>query len=294
VKEALQFDYTAVGHVTVDVLSDDSRHPGGSAFYSALQAARLGQRTLILTRGVPREIEELLEPYGGELELRVLRAPRTTTLETSGWGASRSQRVLAWAGPIEHRGRLETGILHLAPVAGELGGRWRAPGAYVGLTPQGMIRRWPRAGGVVSPAPPSPWSVELAGHCDALVLSREERPICTPMIERTLQGGGLVLVTAESHPTRVLLGDGSSLEVEVPPIREPLEDLGAGDVFAAACFVELAQGADPGGAAALATAAAAVRMQGVGAGAIGDLAAIRARLGEAAGRGSRVGSPRSG
>jgi hypothetical protein len=278
VKEPLQFDYTAVGHVTVDVLRDGSRHPGGSAFYSALQAARLGMRTLILTRGVPREIEELLEPYAAEVELRVLRAPRTTTLETSGWGEERCQRVLAWAGPIEHQARLDTAVLHLAPVAQELAGRWRAPGAYRGLTPQGLIRRWPRAGGAVSLRAPSRWSERLAGSCDALVLSRYERPICTPMIERTLDSRGLVLVTAESRPSRILLGEGETLEVAVPRIREPIEDLGAGDVFAAACFVELSRGTGPGEAAAFATAAAAVRMKGAGAGAIGDAAAIGARL----------------
>ena len=47
----MQFDYTTVGHVTIDVLDDGSRRAGGTAFYSALQAARLGRRALIVTRG---------------------------------------------------------------------------------------------------------------------------------------------------------------------------------------------------------------------------------------------------
>src|SRR2546429_8874944 len=58
-----RFDYTTVGHVTIDVLADGSRRPGGTAFYSALQASRLGLRALILTRGAVPEIERLLEPY---------------------------------------------------------------------------------------------------------------------------------------------------------------------------------------------------------------------------------------
>ena len=99
--------------------------PGGSAFYSALQAARLGQRALILTRGVPGEIEELLEPYRGELELEILPAPQTTTLETVGAGAARAQRMLAWAGPIDEDVAIDTSILHLAPVARETPRRWR-------------------------------------------------------------------------------------------------------------------------------------------------------------------------
>src|ERR1019366_412425 len=116
VKGTLQFDYTAVGHVTVDVLADGTRRPGGSAFYSALQAAPLGRRTLILTQGVPGEIEQMLEPYRDELELRVLPARRTTTFEPSGWGPTGAQHVLAWAGPIERDLKLDTAILHLAPV----------------------------------------------------------------------------------------------------------------------------------------------------------------------------------
>ena len=62
--------------MTVDVIAtDSSRRPGGGAFYSALQAARLGLRTLILTQGSAPEIEELLGPYSDELELRVIPAP---------------------------------------------------------------------------------------------------------------------------------------------------------------------------------------------------------------------------
>jgi len=127
VNHDLHFDYTTVGHVTIDVLDDGSRQAGGTAFYSALQAARLGLRTLILTRGRAEEIEALIEPFRGELELRILPASHTTTLQTTGSGSHRSQRVLAWAGPIAEELELDTSILHLAPVARESPGRWRAP-----------------------------------------------------------------------------------------------------------------------------------------------------------------------
>jgi len=117
VKAELHFDYTTVGHVTIDVLEDGSTQPGGAAFYSALQAARLGLSAQIFTRGNEREIEELLQPYRDELELRIQPARQTTTLQTSGHGESRSQRVLAWAGPIAEDLDFDTSILHLAPVA---------------------------------------------------------------------------------------------------------------------------------------------------------------------------------
>jgi sugar/nucleoside kinase (ribokinase family) len=66
--------------------------------------------------------------------------------------------------------------------------------------------------------------------------------------------------------------------VDVPALECPLEDLGAGDVFAAALFVSLAGGSAPEAAARFAMAAAAVRMSGRGAGAVGDRVMIERRL----------------
>jgi sugar/nucleoside kinase (ribokinase family) len=54
------------------------------------------------------------------------------------------------------------------------------------------------------------------------------------------------------------------------------DDLGAGDVFAAAFFVALAEGADPLVATSFANAAAAARIAGVGPSAIATRAQIEA------------------
>jgi sugar/nucleoside kinase (ribokinase family) len=64
----------------------------------------------------------------------------------------------------------------------------------------------------------------------------------------------------------------------VPPVRLLRDDLGAGDVFAAAFFVALHEGLAPAQAAAFGNAAAAVRIAGLGPGAIGERHAILARL----------------
>jgi ribokinase len=60
----------------------------------------------------------------------------------------------------------------------------------------------------------------------------------------------------------------------LPRPVEPREDLGAGDVFAAAFFVALSEGRSPLEAATFGNAAAAVRIAGTGPGAIGTRAAI--------------------
>lgn len=276
----LHFDYTTVGHVTIDELADGSRRPGGTAFYSALQAARLGLRTLILTQGVAREIEELVEPYRGELELSVLPARHTTTLHTVGSGSARIQRMLAWAGPIAPEITVETSILHLAPVARESPVRWCGRATFVGLTPQGLAREWGRhaLGDQIRPTSPPLSAEPLARACDAIVVSEHERASCAHLIATAISAGAIVAVTAGARPITILTAGGAVAEQEVAPIEHPVDDLGAGDVFAAALFVALAEGRSPSQAASFAAAAAAVRVLGAGAAAIGERAAIEARV----------------
>ncbi len=273
---SVRFDYTTVGHVTADVLSDGSRHPGGTAFYSALQAARLGQRALILTQGAPSEIEELIEPYRSELELEIIPAQQTTTLRTTGKGLARSQTVLAWAGEIGEEVAIDTSILHLAPVARETPRRWRGAAGFVGLTPQGLVRKWDGPGHQLRPSPPE--RDRVPDGCEAMVLSETERASCEELIGRFAPDGAVVAVTAGASATTLLLSGDQTITVEVPPLEGPGDDMGAGDVFAAAFFIALVEGRAAVGAAQFANAAAAVRMGGSGAQAIGDRTAIEARL----------------
>jgi sugar/nucleoside kinase (ribokinase family) len=293
-----RYDYATVGHVTVDVLPDGVRRPGGTAFYSALQAARLGRRALIVTAGDPDEIEELLAPYRSEVDLLVAPAARTTTLATAGLGADRRQRLLAWAGPIPGELAFETALLHLAPVARELPGRWKREAGFVGLTPQGLLREWAHPGAELelptrhgdraraaqpgAPEPTCSWprsgAAPLPGPCGALVLSELELASCPGLAPAAIAQGAVVAVTAGPAPTRILLPDGAALELAVPEVGEAVDDLGAGDVFAAAFFLALADGREPATAAAFANAAAAVRMRARGPGAIGGREAIDARM----------------
>jgi sugar/nucleoside kinase (ribokinase family) len=264
-----------VGHVTVDVMPDGTRRAGGAAFYAALQAARLGMRALIITQGVASEIEALLAAHRDELELRILPAPATTTLATSGAGAERVQRVLAWAGPIEHELELDTAILHLAPVARETPGHWRGRAGFVGLTPQGMARTWPRLGAPISLAAPSEHA--LGVNVDAIALSMVERSSCSGLISRANAAGAVVAITDGARPCTLMLADGRTRLVEIPALEEALDDLGAGDVFAAALFSSLADGLAAETAVSFAAAAAAVRMSGRGAQAVGTRAAVQRR-----------------
>lgn len=274
----MQFDYTTVGHVTVDMFEDGSRRVGGTAFYSALQAARLGRRTLILTRGCAPEIERLIAPYRDELELRVLPATQTTTLLTRGSGSARSQSMLAWAGPIDAQLTLDTAILHLAPVARESPRDWRGNAGFVGLTPQGLAREWAGPGERIEPTRPTPAAAAVANRCHAVVINEHERTGCAQLIATATAAGAVVAVTAGSQPTTILEPDNTTLALAVPTLAHAVDDLGAGDVFAAAFFIALSDGRSATDAASFANAAAAVRISGAGADAIGGPEAIERRL----------------
>ena len=291
-----------VGHVTVDVIATDcTRRPGGGAFYSALQAARLGLRALIVTQGSPPEIEALLAPYRDELELRIFPAPATTTLLTSWPRGRRTQQVLAWAGPIAETIAVDTQILHFAPVARETSAAWRGHAGFIGLTPQGLARMWdPRPGethdadaregaaegGEVggelrsTPLPSDRGSLDalLPHPCNAVVISEQEHVACAPLLDAAADIGAVIAITAGPGATSVQPPGGECIRVQAPAVAEPREDLGAGDVFAAAFFVALHEGLPPERAAAFAGAAAGIRIEGSGADAIGNRSAIEARL----------------
>jgi sugar/nucleoside kinase (ribokinase family) len=208
--------------------------------------------------------------------VHTLAAPETTTLQTRGSGLDRSQRVLAWAGAIDEDLVIETTILHLAPVARETPRRWQGDADFVGLTPQGLVRDWAGESREIRPSPPEPERIPV--RCEAIVLSEAELASCARLIADAARAGTTVAVTAGAAATTILMPGDRKLTVEVPPVEGPGDDVGAGDVFAAAFFIALQEGRSAGAAADFANAAAAVRLAGAGAQAIGGRAAIEARL----------------
>ncbi len=297
-----RFEYVTIGHVTRDEIERSPRgtvvQPGGGAFYSALQAARLGLRTLIVTQGVPGEIEELLASYRDELDVHVIPADRTTTLSTRGFGATRSQRVLAWAGAILQPIEVNAAILHLAPIARETPVSWRGGADFVGITPQGLIRCWKMhhsvplvqldAASLLGDTPTVSFDrdpllgelssvdldpASLPDDFDAAVISEQECHSAHALFATARRQGAHVAVTAGSRPTTVHLCDPSAspqvVQTTIPRVSAVRDDLGAGDVFAAAFFIALAAGRSALDAAMFGNAAATVRIAGVGPNAIG-------------------------
>jgi sugar/nucleoside kinase (ribokinase family) len=275
-----RYDYVTVGHVTLDLIEDRPgdtvAQPGGGAFYSGLQAARLGLRTLIVTQGVPDLFEDVLAPYSPELDIEVIPAPHTTTLATTGSGLARCQRVLAWAGPIVEPLDFDSSILHLAAVACETPTSWSGRAEFVALTPQGLLRDW-RENEVTSLVELNP--ATLPPRFDAAVIGERERGHCDSLFEMARDAGATVAVTAGAQPTAVYLPGEEPIVQAVTSATAAHDDLGAGDVFAAAFFVALFEGMCAAKAAAFGNAAAALRVAKVGAGAVAHRGEIEAAHG---------------
>jgi sugar/nucleoside kinase (ribokinase family) len=242
-------DYLAIGHVTLDRQPDGTALPGGTVLFAALQAARLGLRAGILTGGRPEDLDAALAPYRAEAAIDLRPAPATTTFTNVGVGAARRQTVHGWAGPLALPPALPPArIVHLAPVARELDLAAPPPcpaGVLLGVTPQGWLRRWGADGRVTEH--PLRLPEALVARLDALALSETEAPLAGAAIAAIRARGGLVAVTRGLAGCTLL---GPAWERDVPALDVPLvDDTGAGDIFAAAWFVALAEGREPVAAA---------------------------------------------
>jgi sugar/nucleoside kinase (ribokinase family) len=133
---------------------------------------------------------------------------------------------------------------------------------------------------VTAPLPNDRDSLEalLPDGCSAVVINEQELLACASLLGAAADIGAVIAITAGAGATSVQTPGGKCTRVQAPAVAEPREDLGAGDVFAAAFFVALHEGLPPERAAAFAGAAAAIRIEGSGADAIGDRRAIEARM----------------
>lgn len=285
--QAARPDLLAIGHATRDLLPGGSWRLGGSVTFAAVTARRLGASAAVVTSGtaeVAAALRALAEESVAEGEgpdtVAVIPAAEATTFENIYEGGARRQflrgrasRLTLDAVPPAWRG---APIVLLAPLACEVAPELASafPGALMGATPQGWIRRW-REDGLVYPG-----SLDLAAgilpHIDALILSREDllpplgsahagltadeadaqiaawaRALPLVVVTRGAQGA---LLYRRGAPPEAFLGY---------PARE-LDPTGAGDVFATAFLLRLRATGDPREAVDFANRVAALSVEGTG------------------------------
>lgn len=247
-------DYLAIGHLTEDMTSAGPRL-GGTAAFAALTARAFGLRTGIITS--VGESTSLHELQG----IPVLRVPteHSTTFENIRTPAGRKQIVRRQASKITLESLPDAwrkaSIVHLGPVAQELEPESAGafPSSMLGITPQGWMRTWDEHGNVTN----CDWTSAAAvlPRAGAVVISREDVHGDEDVIHAMAQQTRILVVT-EGAAGSVLYWNGDSRRFRAPSVVE-VDDVGAGDIFAAALFIRLYMTRDPWEAARFATLLAA-------------------------------------
>jgi len=251
---SVHIDYLLVGHVSHDYTCEGVR-PGGSVTFAGRTVQALGQRPGIITSAAT---DANLSALAG-LPLHIIPAEQTTTFENLYTANSRQQllhgraaRLTAdiwpadWASPA---------IVHLAPIADEVDPDWagRFPDSVLGLTPQGWLRAWDGEGRVF----PRDWrdAARILPLATAVVLSEEDLGSANQL---TLfrRYSRLLVLTAGAQGCHVYWR-GEQRHFSAPAVNQ-VDPTGAGDIFAAAFFLRLAQTENPWQAAEFANRIAAL------------------------------------
>ena len=264
----------AIGHLTKDLLAEG--YAWGGVAYAALTAKGLGRRVGVVTSAGPDMDRSLFE----EMDLLCLPSPVTTTFRNIYGKGGRTQFIYARAEPI--KGETiplpwrESAIVHLGPVAQELEEEmvWLFPCSLVGITPQGWLRRWDEEGRVR----PQRWKgAEAILPRVVLMVSEEDLAGEAGALKDQLGLAAMAVVTRGKQGAT--LYHGGQKHHFAPPETPVVDPTGAGDIFAAAFLVRLAEAQDPCEAARFATVASSLSVARPGLAAIPSREEIERRLG---------------
>jgi hypothetical protein len=247
-------DYLVIGHITRDITPDGFRI-GGTAAFSSLTAQALGLRVGIVTSWGEERVPSQL----GHLPIANFPTDASTTYEN----------ILTPEGRIQylHHTAPSLGlnlvpdpwrnapIVHLGPIAQEVEPSLvrNFSSSIIGVTPQGWLRSWD-ARGRVGPSewPEATFVLQRAGAC---VLSIEDVNGDEDRIADFASSCRILAVTEAERGSR-LYWNGDVRRFRPPKVKL-VDDIGAGDIYAAAFFTRLYLTRDPWEAARFATMLAA-------------------------------------
>ena len=269
-------DLVAIGHVTFDETPLGVR-PGGSAYYAALTAHRLGLGVGLLTSLSP---DYPLQVFPEGIHVTVVPSAQTTRYRLCVSRGVRSLTLLSRAADLEteHLPAAWRGapLAMLCPVAGEVDPALASAfeDAAVAVLPQGWMRKRGR-GGLMGP---QPWedAEDVLPRAQLLVLSEEDLPGGDAGATAWLQQVPLGAITRGKRGATLYV-NGDAYHVEADAATE-IDATGAGDVFASTLLIEYQRLGDPWEAAAAAACAGAASVEAEGPAAILDRASLAVRL----------------
>ena len=271
-------DFLIIGHIVRDVVPNGYTL-GGTATYISLAVRNLGRRPGIVTRLAPDfVIPDILDG----IAVHRIDSTHTTTFHNIYKDGHREQFLLERADdlqpsdvPAEWR---TAPIVHLGPLAREVDARFAQlfPGALVGVTPQGWLRKWDETKRIRM----RPWeeAPDILPHVDVLVLSEEDLNGNIELMDDYVRMTRIAVMTLGARGCLVF-ANGEKRLVHGYPARE-VEPTGAGDVFAGAFLVRLQETDDPFESARFANATASFSVEAPGITGIPTRAQVEQRLNE--------------
>jgi sugar/nucleoside kinase (ribokinase family) len=247
-------DYLVIGHVTRD-LKGGSATLGGTVAYAARTARALGCRVGVVTSAGPDLA--LDKPLAG-VRIRRHLAPTSTIFENVYTEAGRRQIIHDVADPLGP-GAVPTewraSLIHIGPVARECDPALVSSfgEAFIGVTPQGWMRRWDDAGHVNH----RPWreAKQVLPRADAVVLSEEDVRCEWSLVAQYARWTPCFALTHGAAGCTIY-AEGDVRRFPAPNVRD-VDPTGAGDIFAASLFYALQRGHDAWSAARFANCVAA-------------------------------------
>jgi len=236
-------EFISIGHVTYDIYPE-KKLIGGSAIYSSLTARNLGLSTGIITsRGPDFSYDGLLSGINMVSTL----SDHTTTFCNSYHQGKRKQVINQIANKIKIDQIPEqwnkAKIIHICPIANEIDEAIFDffQDNLVGLTPQGLMRKWDKKGQVY----PKCWipNNNILFKVDVLIFSEEDISDFPEVLEKYVSSIKIVIVTRGSKGS-VLYWQGQKIVFPVFKVKE-VDPTGAGDVFAAAFLIKYHKTGDP-------------------------------------------------
>ena len=257
-------DYLVIGHVTRDILPDDSYVVGGTVSYAALTVAAL-RRSVGIVTSVSRGFD--LSAFHGLATVSCSMAEHTTTFRNQYVNGSRRQVVYGVAEQLTPHSIPEAwsspAIVHVGPIMGECDPALVTSfpeSTFVGITPQGWMRSTNGGGEILH----QPWhgADSLLSHASAVVFSIHDI-LGDWDIARSYAAVAPLLAVTTGREGGVLFINGEPVRFPALTVDEA-DPTGAGDIFAAVFFDALVHEVPPVEAACFAACVASRSVTRVG------------------------------
>jgi sugar/nucleoside kinase (ribokinase family) len=289
IKKGTTPDFLTIGHVTRDILPDQTFSLGGTVTFAALTAYRLGLVTAITTCA-DTELQTELPTRLPEIGLAIRTSFETTAFVNIYHEGFRTQYLRARADQLlledVPEAWLKAPIVLFGPLDQELLPSLvklfpRYPGSIFAATPQGWLRQWNDDGRVS----PTPWTSarEILPLLDVLILSHEDLlPFAngnrteadTLLSQWSMQ---VPLLVATDGKYGATLFQHGVVERFPAYAAHEVDPTGAGDVFAAAFLVHYHRHGDPRMAVDFANCVSSLSIEQLGIAGIPTMEMVRER-----------------